>query len=126
MNQALYESCLEACQQCSVACDRCAASCLGEADVGRMARCIALDIDCAQLCQMAAGFIARDSELAGAVGQACMLACDNCADECARHPMQHCQDCARACRRCADECRRMSAARPAAPRHGGAGAGATH
>ena len=32
-----------------------------------------------------------------------------CADECARHRMDHCQACAEACRRCAQECRAMAA-----------------
>jgi hypothetical protein len=36
--------------------------------------------------------------------------CEACAEECARHDMEHCRACADACRRCADECRRMSTA----------------
>ncbi len=124
MNQQQFESCIEACNICSTACDYCAASCLGEADVKRLARCIALDIDCAQACRLAAGFIARGSELAGVFCKACAQACDSCADECAKHPMRHCQDCAQVCRRCADECRRMAA--PAMQQRGAAGAAATH
>jgi hypothetical protein len=109
-------SCLDACNDCANACDMCAAACLQEDEPKIMARCIALDIDCARLCRVAAGFIARGSEAASALCQACAAVCDMCADECGKHQMQHCQECAAACRRCADECRRMGQ---------GAGAGAT-
>jgi hypothetical protein len=85
----------------------CAAACLQEQDVKMMARCIALDIDCAQLCRLAAGAMARGSEVAQVICAACAQVCDMCAEECAKHPMQHCQDCANSCRRCAAECRNM-------------------
>ncbi|MEC5159839.1 MULTISPECIES: four-helix bundle copper-binding protein [unclassified Janthinobacterium] len=119
MSQRMFESCIDACHLCANACDHCAVSCLAEADVARMARCIAVDVDCAQICRLAAGFMARGSESAAAVCRACVDACNACADECARHAMQHCQDCALACRRCADACRRMAAAVPLSrQRHG--------
>jgi hypothetical protein len=112
MNQQQFESCIEACNICATACDYCAASCLEEPDPRMLARCIALDIDCAQICRSAAGFMARSSELASRMCAVCAEVCEACGDECAKHQMQHCQDCAEACRRCADECRRMSAAMP--------------
>jgi Domain of Unknown Function (DUF326) len=74
-----------------------------------MARCIQLDIDCASICRLAAGYMARDSELAGAICEVCAEVCDACAQECAKHSkMEHCRQCAEACKRCADECRRMA------------------
>ena len=104
-----YKSCIEACNACAAACDHCAASCLQEDDVKMMARCIALDIDCAAICRLAAGYMARGSELASAVCNACAQVCESCAEECARHTkMEHCRQCAEACRRCAQECRRMA------------------
>lgn len=48
MNQQ-YETCIEACNDCADACDMCAAACLQEEDVKMVTRCIALDVDCAQL-----------------------------------------------------------------------------
>lgn len=105
-----FESCIEACNQCASACEFCAASCLQEPDAKMMSACIALDMDCAQICITAAGYGARGSAFAGAVCQLCADVCDACADECGKHPMRHCQDCAAACRRCADECRRMAGA----------------
>lgn len=54
-----FQSCIEACYACAATCDNCAASCLQEEDVKMMARCIALDIDCAQICRLAALYGAR-------------------------------------------------------------------
>lgn len=118
-----FESCIEACNACAEACDHCAVSCLQEPDPKMMVRCIALDMDCAQICRMAAGYMARDSEMATAICQLCAEVCDACGDECAKHQMAHCQECAQACRRCADECRRMAGSARGA--QAGTGAGAT-
>jgi hypothetical protein len=103
-----YSSCIEACNQCADACNHCATACLQEADVKALARCITLDIDCAAICQLAAAYMARNSEQAQAVCALCADICDTCGEECAKHPMDHCRECADACHRCADECRRMS------------------
>ncbi|HCY62196.1 MAG TPA: four-helix bundle copper-binding protein [Oxalobacteraceae bacterium] len=118
-----FQSCIEACNDCAAACDHCAASCLQEADPKSMARCIALDMDCAQICRLAAAYMSRSSEMASLLCQTCAEICEACGDECARHQMGHCQECAQACRRCADECRRMAGAAPG--RQGSIGAGAT-
>jgi hypothetical protein len=84
-------------------------SCLGEQDVKMLARCIALDVDCAAVCRLAAGAKARGSECAAAICEACAQVCDACGQECNRHTaMSHCQACAQACMRCAQECRRMA------------------
>ncbi|MGZ8318822.1 MAG: four-helix bundle copper-binding protein [Telluria sp.] len=103
-----HQACIDACDACADACDFCLASCLREKDVKMMARCIALDIDCAQICRMASSYMARDSEFATAVCQMCADVCDSCADECTLHSAEHCRQCAKACRRCAEECRRMA------------------
>ena len=103
-----FASCIEACHACAIACDHCAAACLQEPDPKPMARCIALDIDCAQICRLAAAYMARGSELAADVCELCASICDACAKECDKHSMGHCKDCAKACRRCAEECRRMA------------------
>lgn len=105
-----YQDCIAACHACVVACNHCAACCLQEADVKPMARCIALDMDCAQACQLAIAFMAGGSELVGAACSFCAEVCQACGQECAKHDMDHCQQCAEACLRCAEECRRMVAA----------------
>lgn len=101
-------SCLEACHACAVACNHCAASCLHEQDVKMMARCIALDVDCAAICQLAAAAMARGSEHANAICALCADICQSCGDECAKQDMEHCQQCAKACHQCAQECRKMA------------------
>ena len=103
-----HASCIAACNDCADACDHCAAACLQEDDVKIMARCIALDMDCAQISRLAASYMARGSEMARSLCTVCAEICEACANECARHAhMEHCQRCAAACRRCAEECRAM-------------------
>ena len=104
-----YQDCIAACHACVVACNHCAACCLQEPDVKHLARCIALDMDCAQVCQLAVAFMAGGSEQVAAVCGLCAQVCDACAQECAGHDMDHCQQCAEACRRCAGECRKLQA-----------------
>jgi hypothetical protein len=124
MDHQQFGRSIAACNDCADACDFCAAACLREPDATAMARCIALDIDCAQLCRVAAGFMARGSESAADLCQMCAEVCDLCAGECGKHPMQHCQDCAAACKRCADECRGVGGMPPAdAPGAGAAASG---
>lgn len=109
-----FASCIEACNACADACDHCAVACLAEADPKPMARCIALDIDCAQICRVASAFMARGSELVNSFCALCADICEACAEECERHSMEHCKQCAQACRQCTEECRRMvqQASRP--------------
>jgi hypothetical protein len=110
MDQDQILSCISACDACAQACDVCAASCLAEAEVQMMARCIALDIDCAQTCRLASGMMARGSEMMPLVCELCATLCEACAEECAKHAMDHCKRCAEACASCARECRAMVSA----------------
>ena len=97
--------------QCAAACNRCATACLNEKDVKMLARCIQLDIDCAQLCQLVASFVARDSTHAVPLMDECAELCNVCADECEKHShMEHCRVCAETCRRCAELCSQFIAA----------------
>ena len=109
MNHQKFNACIEACNACAVACNHCAAACLQEPDVKMMVRCIATDMDCAQMCALAAAAMARNSDHAKAICALCADICQACGDECAKHDMDHCQQCAKACHRCAEECRKMAA-----------------
>ena len=109
MSPTSLQDCIEACNACADACDHCASACLREQDLIRMSRCIALDMDCAALCRLAAGLMARDSDFARPLCQLCATACEACAQECGRHEHAHCQACSAACQRCAEACRRMAA-----------------
>ena len=108
MAHSQFASCIEVCNACADACDHCAAACLKEGDPKPMARCIALDMDCAAICRLAVSYMARDSQFAAALCTLCADVCDACGAECGKHDMQHCRACAEACRRCAEECRRMA------------------
>ena len=109
MSYQMNQACIDACNACATACDHCFASCLQEQDLKMMARCIALDADCAAICRLAAGYMARGSELARQICQQCAKVCQACGEECGRHRMEHCQACAAACQRCAQECLAMAA-----------------
>ena len=104
-----FKSCISACNDCAVACEHCAASCLAEQDVAKMARCIRLDIDCAEICRLAVGYMARGSELAADVCELCASICDACAQECDKlKDDEVCKATAKSCRDCAKMCRTMS------------------
>jgi hypothetical protein len=105
-----YQACIVACHACVVACNHCAACCLQEPDVKSMVRCIGLDMDCAQLCEVAAALMSGGSDFAPQLCSLCAQVCQACADECGHHDIDHCQQCAEACRLCAAECRKMAAA----------------
>ncbi|QJW85373.1 four-helix bundle copper-binding protein [Ramlibacter terrae] len=107
--ESKYDACIEACYACAAECNRCATACLREDDVKMMARCIALDIDCAEICALAAAVMARGGEQVSALCRVCAEICEACGEECGRHQHDHCQRCAEACRRCARACRDMVA-----------------
>ena len=108
MNSDKEKECLLACTECATACLQCAAACLKEEDPKAMVRCIALDMECADLCRLAASSIARGDEHAKLLCALCAQVCEACANECAKHAMEHCQRCAAACKRCALACRTMA------------------
>ncbi len=103
---------LAALYACISSCEHCATACLSEADVKMMARCIALDRDCADICALTARFLARGSEHGPHLLRECAEICKLCGDECEQHGahMAHCRECAEACRRCEDACRAAMAA----------------
>ena len=100
---------IAACNACADACDHCAIACLQEADLSHMTRCVALDMDCADVCRTMAACLSRDTPFAQVLGSACSVVCEACALECERHPHDHCRRCAQACRQCAAECHRLAA-----------------
>lgn len=107
-----FQTCIDACNDCATECEHCSTACLNEDDIKMMVRCIKLDMDCAQICRLAASCMARGGEFATAICSLCAEICDACEEECAQHQMAHCQRCAEACNRCAAECRSMSGAEP--------------
>lgn len=91
--------------ECAAECHHCTTACLDEQDVKMLAECIKLDIDCAEICQLTAAFLARGSEHAIHILKECAEICEACAGECGKHGhMEHCKRCAEVCRLCAEEC----------------------
>jgi hypothetical protein len=72
-----------------------------------MARCIALDMQCAAICYAAAELMSLDSSKAKELCEICAQICEECGKECQKHQNEHCQECAKACMACAQECRQM-------------------
>jgi len=108
MLNPIEEACVRACQECATACLQCATACLQEAEPKPMARCIALDLECADICALAAASMARGGEHMQAICALCATACSGCAAECKKHSMDHCKRCAQACERCAQACLAMA------------------
>lgn len=106
MSHEQNQSLIEALAKCAAECSHCATACLEEQDVKMMAHCIRLDIDCAEICQLAISFVSRGSEHAQHILNECVDICTACAEECEKHAhhMDHCRRCAEACRRCAEAC----------------------
>jgi hypothetical protein len=63
------------------------------------------DRDCAKICYLTASFVTFHSSHAEGVVRQCEIICRECAEECEKHDMDHCQECARACRACEEACR---------------------
>ena len=79
-----FQSCIDACNECAVTCNHCASACLQERDVQSMARCIALDMECADICRLAVSSMARRDEHMQAICALCADICQACGDECAK------------------------------------------
>ena len=82
-----------------------------------LARCIRLDLDCADVCDATGKILSRQTafepQMARAALDACAQACRLCGEECeqrAEHGMEHYRICAEACRRCESACNNLLSA----------------
>jgi hypothetical protein len=102
--------------QCARSCIACADACLAEDDVSHLKQCIALDLDCADVCEATGKLLTRLAsdavQLRVSQLMACKLACELCAEECERHASmhEHCRLCAEACRNCEKACTELQEA----------------
>ena len=105
MSHEQNQGLIDALANCAAECNHCATACLDEQDVKMLARCIKLDIDCSEICQLAASYVSRGSEHAQRILNECAEICEACAEECEKHShMDHCRRCAEVCRSCAELC----------------------
>jgi len=104
---------IDACFDCVQACRSCADADLGEEDIGDVHRCVALDQQCADVCDVTARVLsapgAWNEFVVHRLLQACVRVCTNCAEECARHAAhhRHCAICEQVCRVCIQACSRL-------------------
>ena len=106
MSHEKHSQLLEALNNCAAECNHCATACLSEENVKILARCIKLDMDCADICTLISRFLARGSEHAQHLLKECAEICNACAEECEKHAHHHdhCKKCAEVCRVCAEAC----------------------
>jgi hypothetical protein len=108
--------CIDACFDCDQTCTACADACLGEGDLQMLARCIRLDLDCAEVCGATGRILSRqtatDPQMLRVALEACAQACRLCGEECEQHAehMEHCRICAQVCRRCESACNNLLSA----------------
>lgn len=101
--------CIDNCFNAAQACEWCADECIQMGDE-KMARCIELCRDVADLTTNHARFMVRNSEFSSDLAATCADACEECADECEQFDAEHCQVCADVLRDCAESCRNMASA----------------
>ena len=101
---------IDACLGCFQACTTCADADLAEDDVNEMRTCIALCLNCADVCQVTARVLSRPAHwehfVAHRLLQACVRTCTSSAEECAKHAEhhRHCAICEKVCRVCIQAC----------------------
>jgi hypothetical protein len=110
LSAAPAQQCQDACLTCHRVCLETASThCLESGNRALTSEHIRLLVDCAQICQVCADFIIRDSELSGYVAGLCSHIANECAI--AFEPLSDdpslavCHDC---CRQCADLCLKVS------------------
>ncbi|MDQ3873618.1 MAG: four-helix bundle copper-binding protein [Thermoproteota archaeon] len=109
LQNANWQSCIDACMRCAEACEFCATLDLKEEeDIKMIASCAQMNRQCAAVCWTSAVLMSMDSQFAKQFCNLCADICDACAQECEKHDVDHCKKCAQACRSCAEECRKMA------------------
>ena len=109
----LLTATIDALTDCAQACTADNDADLGEHNVGELARCIRLCLQCTDLCTATARIVTGqteyDANVAKPLLEACAAICKSCGDECERHARTHahCRVCAEACRRCEKACREL-------------------
>lgn len=112
MTHESFQACIDACNKCMVSCEDSLTICLQQKDIKPFARAMKLERYCADMCRMAAAFMARSDEntqtFVNKFTTLCAEICEACAEECGKQPkLKHLQKCSDACEACAQECRKM-------------------
>lgn len=103
------QQCIDECTRCHQTCLSTARYCLEQGGKHAAANHITLLLDCAEICQVSANFMARKSQQHTITCGACAKICRACEQDCRQMGddavMQQCAD---VCRSCAESCERMA------------------
>ncbi|GAB3433138.1 four-helix bundle copper-binding protein [Flindersiella endophytica] len=94
--------------ECYCSCSETITYCLEQSGPQMAGHALRLLIDCAEICQVAAGLLLRRSSLHRLVSISCAEACERCAQCCEQIDDEVLRQCAELCRRCADACRELT------------------
>jgi hypothetical protein len=107
MNKHMQE-CIENCNDCRDECEKMLFQhCLEMGGEHLEQAHVKIMADCIEICQTAANFMLRGSDMHGDVCHACADICDACADSCDEIGGKEMERCADVCRACAESCREM-------------------
>jgi hypothetical protein len=102
---------IDAMLECEEAITVCAAGMVTEDDVRDMQDAIICDMNCADVVAATRRVLTRgvDSALVSAHLEACVIACEHSAEQCAKHAghHEHCRMCSEATGKCAEACRQV-------------------
>lgn len=102
------QKCIDECNRCAQACYECFAACLNEPDIQARKNCLAILVECANMCQMSAAHMSMGGQFAKEHCGVCALICEKCAEECSMFKDAHCTECTQICLDCAAECKKMA------------------
>lgn len=101
-------SCIEECHRCHTTClSDAIGHCLEAGGRHTEPKHFKLMLDCAEICQTTANFMARGSEHHRHLCRECAEICRQCAASC--EALGDMQECVAACIRCAESCEKMAA-----------------
>jgi hypothetical protein len=104
------EQCIQSCLDCHRICLETITHCLLKGGEYASEKRILLLQDCAEICDTAANFMTRNSDLRATICSTCAEVCIRCAEDCERLRSDDLvKACAKACRRCAEYCQLMVA-----------------
>lgn len=114
-NSDNLESCIRNCWECRNECQTAMyQQCLEMGGKHVESAHLKLMTDCIQICQTAADFMTRGSDLHMETCAACAAVCEACAKSCDQVGGEDMKKCAETCRQCAASCREMSQMKKAA------------
>lgn len=102
--------CCHMCAECSRVCLETVNHCLQKGGKHAEAKHIQLLLDCAEICQTSANFLARGSDVHDKVASLCADICEKCAESCEQIDPNDAmmKQCAEMCHKCAESCRKVA------------------